>query len=46
MGMDADLDVALKEAALETLAFLQKEQRVVCGGRVFAGEHRRELYRC
>ena len=26
MGMDADLDVALKEAALETLAFLQKER--------------------
>jgi acetamidase/formamidase len=26
MGMDADLDVALKEAARETLAFLQKER--------------------
>lgn len=26
MGMDADLDVALKEAALETIAFLQRER--------------------
>jgi len=26
MGMDTDLDVALKEAALETIAFLQKER--------------------
>jgi acetamidase/formamidase len=26
MGMDADLDVALKEAAQETLAFLQRER--------------------
>ena len=43
MGMDVDLDVAMKEAAQETIEFLQQEKRPVPRGRLFAGKHRREL---
>ena len=43
MGMDVDLDTALREAVRETVNFLRERQGTVGGRRLFAREHRGRL---